>query len=67
MPLISKLYAHFERPLTDDGFKAMEDYLANRPREKFGKHHYTAEQFGFTEDEYSPLFKDYVSRFSDYI
>ena len=67
MPLISRLYAHFERPLTDEGFKAMEDYLTNRPREKFGKHKYSPEQFGFTEEEYAPLYKDYVTRFADYI
>ena len=67
MPLISQLFTHFERPLTDEGFNAMEHYLKNRPRGKFGKHHYSAEQFGFTEEEYAPLYKDYLDRFSDYI
>ncbi len=67
MPLISRLYAHFERPLTDEGFNAMETYLKNRPREKFGKHKYSAEQFGFTEEEYEPLYRDYVTKFGDYL
>lgn len=67
MPVIERLHTHFERPLTDQGYKAMSTYLANRPREKFGKHHYSAHDFGFTQEEYNPLFADYVARFSEYI
>lgn len=67
MPLIEQLYTHFERPLTDQAYKAMSEYLANRPREKFGKHHYSAQQFGFTKEEYEPLFRAYAARFSPYI
>jgi len=67
MKVVEKIHAHFERPLTDEGFKAMSDYITNRPREKFGKHHYTPEQFGFTEEEYKPLFADYTERFGDYL
>lgn len=67
MPLIRRLYAHFNRPLSDEAFSAMDTYLKNRPREKFGKHQYSAEQFGFTSEEYDPLFRDYISRFGDYI
>lgn len=67
MPLIERMHTHFERPLPEASFQAMASYLENRPREKFGKHHYTPEQFGFTEEEYNPLFKDYVERFGDYI
>ena len=67
MPVIECLHTHFERPLTSEGFEAMSAYIRNRKREKYGKHHYSAEQFGFTEAEYNPLFTDYVSHFSKYI
>jgi len=67
MKVVEQIHAHFERPLTDKGFKAMSDYITNRPREKFGKHIYTPEQFGFTEEEYKPLFADYIERFGDYL
>ncbi len=67
MKVIERIHTHFERPLTDEGYKAMSDYIKNRPREKFGKHKYSPEQFGFTEEEYEPLFRDYVTKFADYI
>lgn len=67
MPLIEKLHTHFERPLSEQSFQAMSDYLENRPREKFGKHVYSTEQFGFTEAEYAPLFASYKARFADYL
>ena len=67
MPIIELLHRHFERPLSEESYQAMADYLNNRPREKYGKHVYSAEQFGFTEDEYAPLFADYKSRFGDHL
>lgn len=67
MPVIENLHTHFERPLTEEGFAAMSDYIANRKRDKYGTHVYSAEQFGFTEAEYGPHFADYVSRFGDYL
>ena len=67
MQVVERIHTHFERPLTEAGYEAMSNYITNRPREKFGKHKYTAEQFGFTEEEYAPLFKDYIERFGDYI
>ena len=67
MPLIERLHTHFERPFTEDSFRAMNTYLENRPRNKYGKHQYSAEQFGFTQEEYTPLFKAYTERFSDYL
>jgi len=45
----------------------MTDYLANRPREKYGKHVYSADQFGFTTSEYEPIFADYVAAYGAYL
>ncbi len=67
LPLIEKLYEHFERPLSEEALDAMSHYLANRPREKYGKHLYSAAQFGFSEEEYGPLFADYIARFRTYL
>ncbi len=64
---IRRIYAHFGRELTEQGERAMVDYLANRPREKYGKHVYSADQFGFTDAEYKPVFADYTAQYGTYL
>lgn len=67
MEQIRNIYKHFGRELTAQGEQAMSDYIANRPREKYGKHVYSPEQFGFTDETYGPVFAEYCSRYSDYL
>ncbi len=37
---VAKIYQHFEMPLSEIARKQMEQYLAGKPREKFGPHRY---------------------------
>ncbi len=67
MKVIDGIHAHFERPLTEEAHAAMVGYLDNRPREKYGKHVYSADQFGFTEDTCARHFADYVATYAEYL
>lgn len=64
---LAKIYAHFGLPLTDPAIDAMTGYLDRRPREKYGKHSYTLEQFGLPPENVDPLFADYRARFATYL
>ncbi|MEO9968431.1 MAG: sulfotransferase [Hyphomonadaceae bacterium] len=67
MTQIQKIYEHFGRDYTDEAATAMKDYLTNRPREKYGKHIYSPEQFGFTKETYDPVFAEYVEQYASYL
>lgn len=67
MAEIREIYSHFGRELTAEGERAMADYLANRPREKYGKHVYSPEQFGFTDETYKPVFAAYVAAYGNHL
>ena len=41
----------------------MRSCLAEKPKGKFGKHSYTLEQFGVTEDEVRERYKDYREQY----
>lgn len=56
---MQRLYAHFDEPFTETVETAMRACLAENPKGKFGKHAYTLEQFGVTEDEVRERYKDY--------
>lgn len=53
--------------LTDEALAAMLGYLENRPREKYGRHRYTLEQFGLSRAGIEPLFAEYRARFGQYL
>ncbi|MEL7481436.1 MAG: sulfotransferase [Pseudomonadota bacterium] len=67
MAVIEDLHTFFEKPLTETAHAAMVDYLENRPRDKYGKHVYSAEDFGFSEDTTQALFSDYLETFRTYL
>ena len=54
-----RLYAHFDEPFTEAAETAMRACLAENPKGKFGKHSYTLEQFGVSEDEVRERYRDY--------
>ncbi len=41
----------------------MRDWIENRPKDKFGKHDYAAEDFGLSEAEIDQRFAAYRARF----
>lgn len=58
-----KLYHYLDEPFTDVVESAMRSCLAEKPKGKFGKHSYTLEQFGVTEDEVRERYKDYREQY----
>jgi hypothetical protein len=60
---LSGIYAHCGMEFDDVARKATLDYIKNRPREKYGKHSYTLEQFGLSAGQIRPMFADYAQRF----
>lgn len=67
MAQIQKIYEYFGREFSAEASGAMQNYLTNRPREKYGKHVYSAEQFGFTKSKYDPVFAEYVEQYGEYL
>jgi hypothetical protein len=61
---IKKLYARFDEPWTPAAENAMNDFMANNPKGKFGKHEYSLEEYGLTKDIVRERFADYCERFN---
>jgi tetrahydromethanopterin S-methyltransferase subunit B len=58
-----KLYAHFGEELSSHSEAAMVKLLAVNPQGKHGKHTYSLEEFGLTEERIRSHFKDYCDRY----
>lgn len=61
---IKKLYARFDEPWTQAAEDAMNHFMANNPKGKFGKHEYSLEEYGLTKEIVRERFADYCERFS---
>jgi hypothetical protein len=61
--IIAGIYAQFGFEFSVELETRMRNYLANRPRDKFGKHEYTVEQFGIDAKRDRIYFADYYKRF----
>lgn len=64
---LSRIFAHCGMEFDEEAREATLGYIENRPREKYGKHTYTLEQFGLSEDRVRPQFADYAQRFAEYL
>ena len=49
---IERIYQHFEMSLTELARTQMKEYLAGKPREKFGTHHYNVGENELAERRY---------------
>lgn len=61
---ISKIYQHFDEPLTAAAEKAMHRYIHNNPKGKHGRHDYSLDEYGLAEKEIENRFADYYDRFN---
>ncbi|MDP6978134.1 MAG: sulfotransferase [Myxococcota bacterium] len=57
---VEKIYAHFDWKLSDEARTRMTQYLANKPKDKFGAHKY---QVGVEELEERKLFRAYQDKY----
>lgn len=60
---MKRLYARFDEPFTEEAEAAMAQFLTKNPKGKFGKHSYTLEQFGVTEDEVRERYREYREKY----
>jgi Sulfotransferase family len=61
---MQRLYAHFGTELTADAEARMRAYMANKPKDRFGKHVYDLADYGLTPDYIRERFGDYCRDFS---
>lgn len=60
---MKKLYARFDTPFTGEVETAMNHKLAANPKDRFGKHVYSLEEFGLTAGAIRERYRDYCERF----
>ena len=65
MGTIRKIYSHFNLNLTPGAEAAMQRYLEENPQNKHGKHEYTLQQFGITDEDINKNFAEYLQYFND--
>lgn len=62
MGTVRKLYDHFGLILTPQAEYAMQDYLNNDPKNKYGPHKYClVEGSNLTEEDLKEIFSEYIS------
>ena len=60
---VRRAYAHFGLELSNEAATAMQGFLDENPAAKHGKHLYSLEQVGMSEEELRDLFSEYESYF----
>lgn len=61
------IYEHLGITWTDAHTVASESFCDSHRKNKFGKHSYTLTDYGLTEDQVNETFKEYLSRYADYL
>lgn len=57
------VYDRMDRPFTDAHAKRIRAYLAAKPKGKFGTHHYSPEEWGFTAEGLRKDLAPYIEHF----
>ena len=60
----AKIYSHFEIPFSPDMETAVKNWLTNNPQHKYGKHEYSAQQFGLEVETIRKKFAFYTNYFN---
>ncbi len=60
---VEKAYASLELPFSAGFADAIRDYLANKPRDHFGKHRYAAADYGLSEAGIRESFRFYTDHY----
>jgi hypothetical protein len=63
MASASRIYDHFEMPFTDEIRRALEQHIADHPKDKHGAHRYDLAEFGLTPEVVRERFAPYIERF----
>ena len=60
---VRTVYAHFDLPFPQGLVEAIREFLCRNPKDRFGTHRYSLEQFGMSVDEETRRFAAYRERF----
>jgi hypothetical protein len=60
---VRRIYHHFGLNFSEEAQAAMQARLAANPQGKHGKHRYSSEDFGFTDDDVRQRFADYIAHY----
>ena len=60
---LRRAYGAMERPFGDEHAERIRRYLADKPRGKFGTHHYTPEEWGYTAEGLRKTLAPYIEHF----
>eukprot|EP01105_Mastigella_eilhardi_P006459 TRINITY_DN18021_c0_g1_i1.p1 TRINITY_DN18021_c0_g1~~TRINITY_DN18021_c0_g1_i1.p1 ORF type:complete len:464 (-),score=148.02 TRINITY_DN18021_c0_g1_i1:362-1753(-) len=63
----ARLYERFGIPMSDAAREAMAEWLRTNPQGKYGRAHYSLEQYGLHADELRPLFVEYKETLCKYV
>lgn len=61
---VRAIYHHFGLTLLPEVEEQMRNFIADNPQGKHGKHNYSADEFGITDDEVRSRFADYIDQFN---
>ena len=61
--VVQRIYARFDMPLTKDAETRMRRYVSESPKDKYGAHVYSLEQFGLRQEEERERYRAYRERF----
>lgn len=64
--VVQKIYERFDIALSPVAENRMRDYLGKRPRDLYGEHVYSANEFGLKNPQCEDRFSEYLSRFQPY-
>ncbi len=61
--VVRKVYTHFDMPFPEGMEQRILEFLSHNPKDRFGKHRYSLEEFGLNQDEEKRRYAAYRERF----
>jgi hypothetical protein len=62
--VIEDIYSSLGLEMTDEGARAMQEFIADNPKGKHGLHTYTPEEYGLVPERIREQFASYIDRFA---
>ncbi len=60
---VRRIYARFDLPFPEELRERIQEFLRGNPKDKYGKHHYSLEEFGLNLEEEKRRYSFYRERF----
>ena len=63
--MVRRIYANYGLVLTPEAEAGMRAWVVRNPQNKHGRHEYTLEQYGLTEDDIRTNLEPFIDYFKD--